>query len=273
MLRRNALAPLALILAFLAAAAVPAFAQRGDDTNRRSKNGRLAATVDGVEVVVEYGRPQVRGREIWGALVPYGKVWRTGADEPTTISVGAPVEIEGESLPAGTYALFTIPGEERWTVIVNRNAKQWGAMSYDQAEDLLRVEVTPRPGEPVEELTFAAAEDGIVLQWAGLEVPIRIAVLGAPLVTEDAAESVTLSGDLVCAKCTLKLEGFEKCQDVLVVAGEDGGQELYFVAANEVAKDEGHTCKGSKAVTMEGTLAEADGKTWITPSKIEPADA
>jgi hypothetical protein len=176
MVRRNVLIPLALALAFLAAA--PTLAQRGDDTNRRSKNGRLAATVDGVDVVIEYGRPQVRGREIWGALVPYGKVWRTGADEPTTISVGAPVEIEGESLPAGTYALFTIPGEERWTVIVNRQTRQWGAMSYDQAEDLLRVEVTPRPGEPVEELTFAAAEDGIVLRWAGLELPIRITSAG-----------------------------------------------------------------------------------------------
>lgn len=267
--RRIAFTPFALALALLLAAAATAFAQRGDDTNRRSKNGRLAATVDGVDVVVEYGRPQVRGREIWGALVPYGELWRTGADEATTLTVAAPVAIEGEALPAGTYALFTIPGEERWTVIVNRQAKQWGAMSYDQAEDALRVEVTPRPGPEAEELTFAAAEDGIVLQWAGLEVPIRIASAGAPLHAQEADGNVALTGKMVCAKCTLALEGAEKCQDVVVVDGEDGEQALYFVVANEVAEDAEHACMGERPVKVKGTLSEEEGKTWVTPSKIE----
>lgn len=171
MLRRK-LIPLALPLLVLLA--VPALGQRGDDTDRKSKNGLLEATVDGVDVVVEYGRPQARDREIWGELVPYEKLWRTGADEATTVTFDAPVRIEGEPLPAGKYALFTIPEEERWTVIFNREANQWGAYDYDAEKDALRVETTPRPGEPVEEMTFAATADGIVLQWAGLEVPVEI---------------------------------------------------------------------------------------------------
>jgi hypothetical protein len=164
----------AITVSLLAAIALPALAQRGDDAERRSKNGRLLATIDGVELVIEYGRPQVRGREIWGALVPHDRLWRTGADEATTITFAAPVEVEGEALAAGTYALFTIPGAERWTVVFNRQAKQWGTGSYDAEQDALRVEVAPRAGEPVEELTFAATADGFALQWAGLEVPVRV---------------------------------------------------------------------------------------------------
>jgi hypothetical protein len=177
-MQRRQLAP--LVLALLATLALPALAQRGDDANRKSKNGRLEATIGGVPVVIDYGRPQVRGREIWGALVPYGQVWRTGADEATTIAFTAPVAIEGQALAAGRYALFTIPGEGRWTVIFNRQAKQWGAFEYDAAEDALRVEVSPRAAEAVEELTFAAVADGIVLRWAGVEVPVRIAAGGPP---------------------------------------------------------------------------------------------
>jgi hypothetical protein len=118
------LAALTVTLSLVCLFAAPALAERGDDANRKSKNGRLDAPVDGVGVVVEYGRPQVRGREVWGALVPRGKVWRTGADEAATITFAAPVEVEGQPLAAGTYALFTIPGEERWTVIFNRQAEQ-----------------------------------------------------------------------------------------------------------------------------------------------------
>ncbi|HVS03107.1 MAG TPA: DUF2911 domain-containing protein [Thermoanaerobaculia bacterium] len=156
------------------AVALPLAAERGDDSKRKSKNGRLEATIDGVETVVEYGRPKVQGRTIWGGLVPYGQVWRTGADEATTVSFAAPVLVEGEELPAGTYALFTIPNEDAWTVIFHRQAKQWGAYKYDAAQDALRVEVTPEPAEATEELTFAAEDAGLVLRWAELAVPIGV---------------------------------------------------------------------------------------------------
>lgn len=106
----------------VAAAAGPAGAERGDDRDRKSKNGRTAGTIDGVQVTIEYGRPSVRGREIWGSLVPWESVWRTGADEATTISFDRDVAVEGEPLAAGTYGLFTIPGEGEWAVVLDRKS-------------------------------------------------------------------------------------------------------------------------------------------------------
>lgn len=166
---------LGLLCVLLLVVALPALAERGDDTDRKSKNGKTAGVVEGVEVTLEYGRPQVRERQIWGALVPYGKVWRTGANEATTISFDQDVEIEGESLPAGTYGLFTIPGEERWTVIFNKVADQWGAFNYDAGEDALRVEVEPRSHEHVEAMDFVIEGDEVVLRWEKLAVPFQVA--------------------------------------------------------------------------------------------------
>lgn len=164
------------VVALLAAA--PLFAGRGDDSKRKSKNGLAEGTAGGAAVVVEYGRPKVGGRAIWGSLVPYGKVWRTGADEATTIRFDRDVVVEGQRLAAGTYALFTIPTEAKWTVILNRAAEQWGSYDYKAEQDVLRVEVSPRAHEHVEELEFAVAGDAVLLRWAELEVPIAVRAAG-----------------------------------------------------------------------------------------------
>jgi hypothetical protein len=167
------------VLAVLAAlVAAPVVAQRGDDANRKSKNGRAEGSAGGAQISIDYGRPQVAGRAVWGALVPFGKIWRTGADEATTVTFERDVAIEGKRLEAGTYALFTIPGEESWTVIFNRVAKQWGAFKYEAAEDALRVEVTPRDHDHVEAFEIAVESDAILLRWEKLEVPIRVAAAG-----------------------------------------------------------------------------------------------
>ena len=167
------------VLAVLAAlVAAPVVAQRGDDANRKSKNGHAEGSAGGAQISIDYGRPQVAGRAVWGALVPFGKIWRTGADEATTVTFDRDVAIEGERLEAGTYALFTIPGEESWTVIFNRVAKQWGAFKYEAAEDALRVEVTPRDHDHVEAFEIAVEGDAILLRWEKLEVPIRVAAAG-----------------------------------------------------------------------------------------------
>jgi hypothetical protein len=153
----------------------PALAQRGDDSERASKNGKTVGSIGGVEVVVEYGRPKVKGRTIWGGVVPYDQVWRTGADEATTISFSAPVLIEGKALPAGTYALFTVPGKDQWTVVFNKRAKQWGAFSYKDSEDALRVQVKPAPAAaPVEELDFVIEGPKVVMRWEKLAVPFTV---------------------------------------------------------------------------------------------------
>ncbi len=151
-----------------------AAAQRADDSGRASKNGKSTSTIDGVEVTVEFGRPSVNGRKIWGGLVPLGSVWRTGADEATTISFSKDVKIEGSSLPAGTYGLFTVPGEDEWTIVFNNVSQQWGAFSYNKSEDALRVDVKPNSADPEESLNFEFEGSHVVLRWEKLAVPFKI---------------------------------------------------------------------------------------------------
>lgn len=95
------------------------------------------------DVVVKYSRPSAKEREIFGALVPYGELWRTGANMATTITFSTPIMIGEQDVPAGTYALFTIPGEDEWTIIINKNAKQSGTSQYDEEMDVARVSVEP----------------------------------------------------------------------------------------------------------------------------------
>lgn len=163
------------ILLSLCLTAAPMLAERADDADRKSKNGKAEGTIDGVHVVVEYGAPQVRDREIWGDLVPFGEIWRTGADEATTITFDAPVTIQGKALAAGTYSLFTIPNKDSWTVIFNKEAKQWGHYKYDQSKDALRVEVKPKSHSQVEALTFAVKGNKVMLHWDELAVGFTVA--------------------------------------------------------------------------------------------------
>lgn len=95
------------------------------------------------QVSIIYQRPNIKGRKIFGDLVPYNQIWRTGANNATNITFQDEVKIEGKTLAAGTYALFTIPTKNEWTIIFNSNAKQWGAYTYDQADDVLRIKVKP----------------------------------------------------------------------------------------------------------------------------------
>ena len=166
-----------LLIAVIAAglAMGPVWAQRGDDSKRLSKNGKTEATIGGVDVSIEYGRPSVKDRVIWGGLVPYDRVWRTGADEATTISFSDDVRIGDEELAAGQYSLFTIPGESEWTVIFNRVAQQWGAFNYDETQDALRVTVETRPCDFVETFEITIEDSEVILSWAELAVPFTIA--------------------------------------------------------------------------------------------------
>ncbi|MEN0054564.1 MAG: DUF2911 domain-containing protein [Mucilaginibacter sp.] len=93
------------------------------------------------KINITYSRPNVKDRKIFGGIIPYGEVWRTGANSATTITFTEKVVIEGNSVPAGTYSLFSIPGRSEWTIILNKKAKQWGAYSYKQTDDLLRFTV------------------------------------------------------------------------------------------------------------------------------------
>ena len=158
------------------AAAIP---ERGSDAERKSKNGHLVHTVGGVAVDARFGRPEVRERAVWGELVPMGKVWRTGADEATTVAFDQDVTVNGEALPAGVYSLFTVPAEGEWTVIFNKTAKQWGAYDYDQAQDALRVTATPTEAEHVEAMDIQGTDTGFVIRWEKVAVPVTVAAAGS----------------------------------------------------------------------------------------------
>ena len=95
------------------------------------------------KITLNYSRPNVKGRQVFGALAPYGEVWRTGANSATLISFSEDVKVEGQNLPAGEYGLFTIPGKNEWTIIFNKGSKQWGSYTYKETDDVLRVKVKP----------------------------------------------------------------------------------------------------------------------------------
>ena len=128
---------------------------------------RIALT----DITVKYHRPLVNGRKIWGGLVPYGKVWRAGADENTTIEFSDEVSVEGKPLAKGIYGLHMIPNQDSWTVIFSKTNTGWGSYSYDQKEDGLRVDVKPRPlAEQKEALEFEFEDlkptsTAVTLKW------------------------------------------------------------------------------------------------------------
>jgi len=131
------------------------------------------------EVQVKYGSPAVKNREIWGELVPYGQLWRAGANNATTVELSDAITVDHNQLDSGKYALFIIPKEgETWTVIFNKVHKQWGASGYDEKNDALRVEVKPgKAPSRTENLTYSIRQLGyqhgsIVLQWDDIELEI-----------------------------------------------------------------------------------------------------
>ena len=170
--------PVLWALAICVTLAGTALAERGDDADRKSKNGRATATVGGVEVVVEYGRPNANDRAIWGGLVPFGKVWRTGANEATTISFSQNVMVEGAAVAAGTYALFTLPSSDECQILFNSKADQWGAFDYDSTLDVAAVTVPLAPADFVETFTITVGDDGVTLAWADRTATFGVSAAG-----------------------------------------------------------------------------------------------
>jgi hypothetical protein len=172
---------LAAALAAITTTAATARAQRLSSPEE-SPPARVQQTVGLTEIAVSYHRPAVSGRAIWGQLVPYGEVWRSGANANTTISFSSDVKIGGKPLRAGTYGLHTIPTATTWTVIFSTATTAWGSYTYDPKEDALRVTVTPRPLAALEErLAYRFDEPTgtkatLVLAWEKLAVPIAIEV-------------------------------------------------------------------------------------------------
>ena len=141
------------------------FAQ-DDKAKRPSPPATATGNVNGKTITIDYSQPSVKGRKIWGELVPYGQVWRAGANETTAFTTSADVTVNGQKLPAGKYAFFVIPNEKEWTIIFNKSIK-WGAFTYKESEDVLRVNVpVKKSSAPTEKLTYKIAPNGTVsLAW------------------------------------------------------------------------------------------------------------
>jgi Protein of unknown function (DUF2911) len=144
-----------------------------------SQGATVSQRVGISEITITYHRPGVKGRVIWGGLVPYNEVWRAGANEATTITFTDDAEIEGHKVAAGTYGFFTIPGEKEWTIILNNQPKQWGAFNYDSTKDALRFTVTPEP-IPFQEWLLYTFDDltmnstKVMLEWEKLGVGFTV---------------------------------------------------------------------------------------------------
>lgn len=151
------------------------FMAQAQDKPMASPRAKATATVKSKTITIDYGQPSVKGREIWGKLVPYGQVWRTGANETTSIELSADATIEGKAIAKGKYALFTIPGEKEWTIIFNKSVK-WGAYTYKEDEDVLRVMVPAKKSKTfTEKMTFAVSKKGVVsLMWENVQVDFKV---------------------------------------------------------------------------------------------------
>jgi len=170
---------LLLIISF-AMISSQSFAQN-DKKVRISPKATVIQTVGFTEVRIDYNRPAVKGRVIWSGLVPYDKVWRAGANEATKFTFSTDIKINGKTLKAGSYSFFVIPIKEKWTLIFNKVADQWGAFEYNEAEDALRFEVTPEEGSMQEWLAYTITKTSdnsaiVKLNWEKLKVPFTIEV-------------------------------------------------------------------------------------------------
>jgi tetratricopeptide (TPR) repeat protein len=159
------------------------------DIPRASQHSLLVQRIGITDLTINYHRPLVGGRKIWGGIVPYGQVWRAGANENTTIEFTDPVTIEGKPLEKGIYGLHMIPGENEWTVIFSRNSSSWGSFTYKEAEDALRISVKPQATEMHEALAYdfddVKPDSAVVtMRWEKVAVPFKVEVNTNQIVQE-----------------------------------------------------------------------------------------
>jgi hypothetical protein len=156
-------------------------AQNNKQELRISPKAEVMQTVGFTDIRIAYSRPGIKGRTIWGKLVPYDAVWRAGANEATKITFSTDVTVEGKKLKKGSYSLFAIPGKNEWTLIFNKVADQWGAFEYNESDDALRVKVKTEKAIWQEWLSYTinkASDTSAVirLEWEKIKVPFKVEV-------------------------------------------------------------------------------------------------
>lgn len=141
----------------------------------KSTPEKATGKINGATIQINYSSPSVKGRKIWGELVPFDAVWRAGANDATTFETDKDLMIEGTKLPAGKYSFFVIPNEKESTIIFNTEAKQWGAYKYDEKKDQLRVKVKPKTaGSSAEKLVYTINSNDIVLSWDTWNIGFKV---------------------------------------------------------------------------------------------------
>lgn len=150
------------------------FAQ-GEKKAAASPPAKAMGKAGAATINISYSQPAVKGRKVWGDLVPMGQVWRTGANNATVFETDKDIKVEGQALKAGKYALFTIPNEKEWTIIFNKKSDQWGAYNYSDKDDALRVKVKSEAAkEMMERLTFDVKDNKVMFAWDKLMVGFKV---------------------------------------------------------------------------------------------------
>ncbi|MDZ7605971.1 MAG: DUF2911 domain-containing protein [Cyclobacteriaceae bacterium] len=223
-----------------------------------SPTATISQKVGLTDVSIEYSRPSMKGRQIYGNLVPYGKIWRTGANMATKLTFGDDVKIAGKDLKAGTYALFTIPGEKEWTVIFNKNANQGGTADYKEEEDALRVTIPAINIAPTKVETFLINIEDMKASSAVIEIIWESTVVQVPL--------EVLVDERVVASIQKTLAGSPKAGDYFTAAvyyrenGKDLKQALTWI--NEAIKLNEASGTNAFWVYRQKSLIEADMKDY-----------
>lgn len=140
-----------------------------------SPSAVASGEINGATITINYSSPFVKGRVIWGDLVPFNKVWRAGANDATTFETNKDITIEGSKLPAGKYSFFVIPNDQNCVLIFNKEAKQWGAYKYKESEDQLRVTVKQKStNTSTENLVYTINKNSVILKWDKWEIPFKV---------------------------------------------------------------------------------------------------
>ena len=159
------------VLLFTMAISASSLAQEKPASPAESTTGKI----NGATITINYSSPSVKERQIWGTLVPFGQVWRAGANNATTFITDKELTIENAKLPAGKYTFFVIPEKTECTIIFNKVKEQWGAYEYKQSEDQLRVKVKPVvTDKSAEKLVYTIGKDNVVLSWEKWNIPIKV---------------------------------------------------------------------------------------------------
>jgi hypothetical protein len=242
--------------------ALPSVVNAAPKMPRVSPAGSVSLDVGVTTLRVDYHRPGVKGRAILGGLVPYGQVWRLGANNATTLSFNTPVKIGGSEVAAGTYALFALPTAERWTFILNRQAEMWGAFQHDPKQDVLRIEAVPQAAPMTEWMQFSLSPAGegkaeVAVAWEKLRVGFLVEV--------DVRKAVWAGIDAALAANPKDVDSLVAGARYAVETAERRAEGLAWIDAAMAVKE------SFRQYEIKGDLLRAEGRAKEALSMIDRA--